>query len=641
MKRKVFLLKSLALSLITAGFVSCGNEVKEIHEHGNVIKLTNCITPISRGTNLTQQSQQIIAGQQVGVVIKGANNVHNNVAWTAGSNGTLTNSGDDIYWSEEDITIYSYHPYDSNWDGTDKEIEFSVNINQSGIGYLNSDLLWCMSTATRTTDPIPLMYSHKLAKINVELTSEDIEDLSGAYIYICGTNISTNINPITGKIAEATTPVVEDILAGITTTASTATAIIVPQTLGKDFKLIKIEHANKTYYYTLPDEKTFESGKSYSYTLNLKEKINEVIALKANITNWIDEAFEEDIYEEDEVLNKQQVLVEVTTAGSLASQITSEEMISITDLKVKGNLNGDDIIFLNRMANLLQLDLQEANIVSGGSTYYTDQEYDGTITEYVTKDNVFTRYILGETAVENIILPESLVEVEVSAFPKSVRKIKMFDNVTTYSTRLINFTNLEEIVLSNKLKEVPGMAFNGCTNLKEIQLPTSVEKLGSYCFSGSGITSIVIPGSITSIGDDAFYQCTNLKTMVFEEGITTIDSYAVWDCPYLSSVSLPNSLEILKEGAFSDLPNLSTLTIPENVTTIEGRVCSDCGLMNVHIKALPTTLTTIVNTAFSGSTCNNLYVPADTKDTYFNTALGTIFKISLRNKLKHLSNAIK
>lgn len=262
---KTFRLIGFALSAIVFCITACKNDVEELPIHETEIKLTCKVTP-SRVTSLDYQSTQIVEGQRVGVTITDAQNEHNNVAWTVGTDGALNNTGSPIYWGEDQVTITAYHPYKSTW--TDNE--FSVSTDQStDAGYLSSDLLWTSTTASIIDAPVPLNFTHKLAKINVTITSEDIEDLSNVTICICGTNIFTGFNPTTGALSNVE-GTIADIKAGVTTDrAYTSSAIIVPQTVEKGTKFIKLTHGNKNYYYTLPQKMEYQSGHSYNYTLKI------------------------------------------------------------------------------------------------------------------------------------------------------------------------------------------------------------------------------------------------------------------------------------------------------------------------------------------------------------------------------------
>ena len=268
-----------------ASLSACTDNAGDVLAGENEIRLTSEITP-SRVTSLDYQSTQIVPGQEVGITITGAKAAHKNVAWRVGEDGELTNTGDPVFWANEDVIITAYHPYNSAWTGTSHE--FSVSTDQSDhANYRNSDLLWAMTTSSMTKTAIPLVFEHKLAKVNVTLRSEDIDDLSGAVVSICGTNVATSFNPTTGSLS-ATSTDVQEIKAGETTSSAyTASAIVVPQTVTNGTKFIKIVLGDKTFYYTLSTDKELRAGYSHNYTLTIKDM--EVTAESDKITDWEDD----------------------------------------------------------------------------------------------------------------------------------------------------------------------------------------------------------------------------------------------------------------------------------------------------------------------------------------------------------------
>lgn len=235
------------------------------------IQLTTAIVPTSRGTDLNQQSTKIVANQPVGVTITEASTAHHNVLWLADGHGMLVNVGTPVHWSNSAIMVTAYHPYHAGWTGTNHT--FAVQTDQStDEGYLNSDLLWAQATASASDAPVGLNFTHRLAKVNITLTSDDLTDLSHIGISICGTHLSAGFNPSTGVLSPAN-GVVADIKASVTTeTAHTGSAVIIPQSMGKGTKFVKITYENKDYYYTLSDAVEFKSGRSYHFQLKLSIK---------------------------------------------------------------------------------------------------------------------------------------------------------------------------------------------------------------------------------------------------------------------------------------------------------------------------------------------------------------------------------
>ena len=113
--------------------------------------------------------------------------------------------------------------------------------------------------------------------------------MSNATISICGTNLNTGFNPSNGDLTDAIASVA-NIKAGVTTAnAYTAAAIIVPQSINASTELVKVAYGGRMYAYQLPAAKKFEAGKSYSYTLDIKEKLVELTLVTSKITNWQNE----------------------------------------------------------------------------------------------------------------------------------------------------------------------------------------------------------------------------------------------------------------------------------------------------------------------------------------------------------------
>ena len=540
-------LKTILLSFIACTtFSACTNDTEEVLGQDTEIRLTSEITP-SRVTSLDYQSTQIVAGQQVGVTITGAKADHKNVAWTAEADGALTNTGSTLYYGTGEATIKAYHPYNSAWTGTSHT--FSVNTDQStDAGYLGSDLLWATASSGKTANAVPLTFTHKLAKINVTLQSTDITDLSGATISICGTNIATNFNPSTGALSAATANV-QEIKAGVTTaSAKTASAIIVPQTVAASTQFIKVTLGEKIFYHKLSAEKTFVSGKSYSYTLTMKEKKVEVDT-EGDINDWEngDEGNIGDANEEN-VSSYSNGVAYIAEAGELSTVIPNEEKLTITSLKITGELNGTDIKFLREMAGqdysyqatngqLTALDLSGATIVAGGDAYTYDPASDDS-KSCNTSNNIIGKCMFAGCSLESIILPNNITTISAYAFEEC--------------------TNLQTVSIAetNSLKTILNEAFDKCSSL------TSVDALLK---------------NVTHIGEKAFYQCQGLSSVTIAEGTEKIYNSAFYDCR-LTSITLPSTIKNIQMYAFNSNVGDGIKTIRCKATTpptLQGNVYNE------------------------------------------------------------------
>ena len=276
MKKTNLLKATLAAAVLSLS--ACNNE--EVLTQEGEIQLTSKIAE-SRVTDSNLQSTQIVTGQQVGVFMDGAKNPHSNVKWVAGANGVLT-TATPAYWGNGNVTITAYHPYNAGCNGS--PYTFSVKTDQSSAAnYLNSDLLWTTTTAAKTNNPVSLTFGHVLSKITVSLTSDNIADLSGATVSICGTKNYGLFNPMSSDLSNLSSEA--EIVAGVTVSnAYTASAIILPQQVNSGTKFVKVSHNNKTYHYALSENKNFQRGNSYNF--NLKVTAAGLVALSSSITDW-------------------------------------------------------------------------------------------------------------------------------------------------------------------------------------------------------------------------------------------------------------------------------------------------------------------------------------------------------------------
>ena len=194
-----------------------------------------------------------------------------------------------------------------------------------------------------------------------------------------------------------------------------------------------------------------------------------------------------------------------------------------------------------------------------------------------------------------------------------------------------------EIVIPNSVTSIRSQAFDGCSGLTSVTIPESVTSIGNRAFDGcSGLTKVnimdiaawcniafssgsnplyyakhlyvndeevtelVIPNSVTSIGSYAFYNCSGLTSVTIPNSVTSIGNQAFWDCTSLTSVTIPNSVTSIGDYAFVGCSSLTSVTIGNSVTSIGASAFSYCsGLTSVTI---PNSVTSIGEAAFHSCT---------------------------------------
>ena len=105
-----------------------------------------------------------------------------------------------------------------------------------------------------------------------------------------------------------------------------------------------------------------------------------------------------------------------------------------------------------------------------------------------------------------------------------------------------------------------------------VEFPANCTEIVDYAFSGcSSLKEITIPDTVESIGPFAFNSCESLASVTFAENsrLESIGVYAFDACGSLTEITIPSSVAIIKECAFEDCSSLSELTFMHTTGTIE------------------------------------------------------------------------
>ena len=154
-----------------------------------------------------------------------------------------------------------------------------------------------------------------------------------------------------------------------------------------------------------------------------------------------------------------------------------------------------------------------------------------------------------------------------------------------------------------KVVTIANGAFKDCVGLSTVVIPNSVTAIGQNAFSGcSTLSFVTIPNSVTYIGGSAFYGCISLKLMILPEKLSKIEFNTFKGCSGLTSISLPESLTSIGTDAFNGCISLSSVTIPDAVTEIG--TCAFYGCTGLTKVTVGKGVKTIYTGAFAS--CQNL-----------------------------------
>ena len=125
---------------------------------------------------------------------------------------------------------------------------------------------------------------------------------------------------------------------------------------------------------------------------------------------------------------------------------------------------------------------------------------------------------------------------------------------------------ITKVVVLDKVTWIGDYAFYNLPNLKEVEIASSVDVIGDYVFSGSGLETLTIPETVTSIGTHLFEGCFALKSVTFPSYYKNIGPYMFADCDSITDLSFIDGMESIGDCAFRGCDGLKDLsTLPDGI----------------------------------------------------------------------------
>ena len=286
--KKLFILAAVAMTM-----VACNNDENSyspapsdglIHLTASV-KTSDGTTRASAAGEL--QNAAFVAGKTIFVEAyeTGEATAYASGTYTTGDAGALTG---ELHYPANNhaIDLCAYYPGDISSSST----AFSVQTDQSAdAGYQASDLMYATKLTNKGSNATHnLVFNHALTKVVVNIvagegvTSENITGTPGVTaVKLNNTKPDAQLAIANGVItaSQASSGSAADI--NITGTGASNVGIIVPQQVAAG-AFITVTYNSIDYVYSLPEAKTFEGGKVYTYTLTLGAKAITLTATSIN-----------------------------------------------------------------------------------------------------------------------------------------------------------------------------------------------------------------------------------------------------------------------------------------------------------------------------------------------------------------------
>lgn len=279
---------------------------------------------------------------------------------------------------------------------------------------------------------------------------------------------------------------------------------------------------------------------------------------------------------------------------------------------LKYNTTGDDTVEVVGMVNPLP---EPGELVIPAKVTYDSKEYTVTaIGESAFRgENLFGKpenYLQGKS-IKSVKLPDSITQIGQYAFKECSNiegEFKLSPNLTTlgsyafygcekmesieipasmqtiYQSTFEKCTNLKTVTLHEGLINIGnptsgyGDVFAKCSSLTEIDLPSTLQFIGSCAFDRTGLTKIEIPDNVITIKYQAFNSCDNLADVKLPSNLQTIEMNTFSSCPQLQELELPESLTEISPYAFQyssttlKAPNLTVYALASGLSNFNGSV---------------------------------------------------------------------
>ena len=581
------------VAAIAATFLvySCSNEIEEnvAIDQSEFKTIEAIISDVENGdietrTNINSNFKFSFAeGDTLGIFPKSGDQIYFAIEGDAGGN-TATFSGGG--WGlKSGQTYYTYYPFsrkNSSSESSKNNVEFSMakqSIDGDNLfGHLGKYApMYAKNENTSGAISVHLKHLASFLLLNVTLDSDceiyeiilstDQKDL----FYHDGKVDLTKETPSISKCynygAYNSTDIripCNNLKLKANTNTSIPVAILPTDLTGKKMRVTFCSSSKADYTFELSINKKWEQGKYYvqNLTSNVKESTHEIPTANGG------------------------------EGGYLYADLQYTDFMHLTELKVTGNLDSEDILFLRNMAGvdyygkrtngaLIYLDMSEANMITDSYDHYYSPSPNW---EFSTGKDVISERMFESSNLENVILPNNIWSIYDRAFEncKQLKKINIPNKVTqiTYGA-FQNCTALESIEFPSGIKTIDKNAFAGCTNLKLVVIPSTITNLsGGEFINCTGLKSVTINAAITTLGW-TFAGCSGLETFTIPNSVTTIGESALEGCTGLIHITLPNSVTTIERWAFSGCTGLTGITMPNSVMAFSRGYDSFEGCVNL------------------------------------------------------------
>ena len=282
---------------------------------------------------------------------------------------------------------------------------------------------------------------------------------------------------------------------------------------------------------------------------------------------------------------------------------------ALTDIKLPSGLKTIESAAFRGCSALTEISLPAALTELGDQAFYdcsslTKISFSNSLTELKTAtfkgcssltyvklpDGLISlgEYAFAESGLTEFNAPASLQSVGYRCFMETPWQKAMRDKKTPVILNDIlvdGFACSGDVIIPDGIRVIASHAFADAYQMTGITIPDTVTRIEDAAFTGSGLTSVTVPESVTEFGEDVFFLCTKLTEASLPKSLKAIPSGTFSNCYKLRSFPCYVGMTGIGDTAFTDCSQLTDIEIPGSVNMIGRRAFMDCySLSSVTIR---------------------------------------------------------
>ncbi len=245
------------------------------------------------------------------------------------------------------------------------------------------------------------------------------------------------------------------------------------------------------------------------------------------------------------------------------------------------------------------------------------------------------RVFQGCTALKNVNFPASLKSVGNNCFEKTaLTRVELKEGLTYLGYNAFSdcdklteavlpgslghnvqnvFTScgsLSSLILAEGITELGRSFAERCDSLTQVLFPTTLTHIWDNAFDSTGLVEVTLPSGLEKLGNWAFSGCDSLETVHINCNVAEFGANVFTGCDVLKTLNIGPNVTNLGKSTFSSCPSLEYVRIPGSVELVDVRLFADNYNSGPVVVVLEEGVTSVAKFAFEG--CDNLreiYLP--------------------------------